>query len=176
MTDVVITGGLYGANIGNQQFTMRNLVISNAVTAISQIWNWGWTYQGLSLSNCTTAISISNGGAGNQLVGSVNILDSTIQNCPTFVDTAWQSSTLSTGSLIMENINLKNVPVAVNGVSGTVLAGSTGSTTIGAWGQGHKDRPTSKAPSLRPRARVLCLLVDRTGISPNPSLNMRNHQ
>ncbi|KAK4865561.1 hypothetical protein LT330_009349 [Penicillium expansum] len=141
MTDVVITGGLYGANIGNQQFTMRNLVISNAVTAISQIWNWGWTYQGLSLSNCTTAISISNGGAGAQLVGSVNILDSTIENCPTFVDTAWQSSTLSTGSLILENINLKNVPVAVKGVSGTVLAGSTGSTTIGAWGQGHKYTP-----------------------------------
>ncbi|KAJ5823632.1 hypothetical protein N7447_005972 [Penicillium robsamsonii] len=139
MTDVTITGGLYGANVGNQQFTMRNIVISNAVTAISQIWDWGWTYQGLLISDCTTAVSISNGGAGAQLVGSVNILDSTIKNCQNFVETAWQSSDLSTGSLILENIDLNNVPVAVKGVSGTVLAG--GSTTISAWGQGHKYTP-----------------------------------
>lgn len=141
MTDVVITGGLYGANVGNQQFTMRNIVISKAVTAISQIWDWGWTYQGLVIMDCTTAVSISNGGAGSQLVGSVNIIDSTIQNCPTFVETAWQPSTYSTGSLILENIALSNVPVAVKGVSGTVLAGSAGSMTIGAWGQGHKYTP-----------------------------------
>ncbi|KAJ5503889.1 hypothetical protein N7463_006763 [Penicillium fimorum] len=139
MTDVTITGGLYGANVGNQQFTMRNIVISNAVTAISQIWDWGWTYQGLLISDCTTAVSISNGGAGAQLVGSVNILDSTIKNCQNFVETAWQSSDLSTGSLILENIDLNNVPVAVKGVGGTVLAG--GSTTISAWGQGHKYTP-----------------------------------
>ncbi|KAJ5169876.1 uncharacterized protein N7500_002659 [Penicillium coprophilum] len=139
MADVTITGGLYGANVGNQQFTMRNIVISNAVTAISQIWDWGWTYQGLLISDCTTAVSISNGGAGAQLVGSVNILDSTIKNCQNFVETAWQSSDLSTGSIILENIDLNNVPVAVKGVSGTVLAG--GSTTISAWGQGHKYTP-----------------------------------
>ncbi|KAJ6110142.1 hypothetical protein N7486_002377 [Penicillium sp. IBT 16267x] len=142
ITDVTITGGLYGANVGNQQFTMRNLVISNAVTAISQIWNWGFTYQGLVLTNCTTGISISNGGAGAQLVGSVNILDSTIQNTPTFVATVWQSSSYSNGSLILENVALSNVPVAVKGLSGTVLAGSTGSTIIGAWGQGHKYTPS----------------------------------
>lgn len=147
ITDVTITGGLYGANLGNQQFTMRNLVISDAVTAISQIWNWGFTYQGLVLTNCTTGISINNGGAGAQLVGSVNILDSTIQNTPTFVNTVWQSSSYSNGSLILENIALSNVPVAVNGISGTVLAGSTGSTTISAWGQGHEYTSTSSGPA-----------------------------
>lgn len=143
MTDVTITGGLYGANIGNQQFTMRNLAISDAVTCISQIWDWGWTYQGLTLSNCGTAISISNGGVGAQLVGSVNILDSTIQDSSTFVATAWESSTSTNGSLILENIVLDNVPVAVKGPTGTVLAG--GSTTIHAWGQGHKYTPEGPA-------------------------------
>ncbi|KAJ5679840.1 CAZyme family GH55 [Penicillium macrosclerotiorum] len=141
LTDITITGGLYGANIGNQQFTMRNLDISDAVTGISQIWNWGWTYQGLTLTNCTTAVSISNGGAGNQLVGSVTVLDSSIVDCSTFIDTAWKSSTFSNGSLILENIALDNVPVAVKGPSGTVLAGSSGTTTIAAWGQGHKYTP-----------------------------------
>ncbi|KAJ5606538.1 CAZyme family GH55 [Penicillium lagena] len=139
LTDITTTGGLYAMNVGNQQFTMRNLQISDAVTAISQIWDWGWTYQGLTLSNCTTGVSIANGGAGNQEVGSVNILDSTIQDCQTFVTTAWESSTSSNGSLILENITLDNTPVAVSGVSGTVLDG--GSTTISAWGQGHKYTP-----------------------------------
>ncbi|KAJ5976298.1 hypothetical protein N7481_010005 [Penicillium waksmanii] len=139
LADITITGGLYGANVGNQQFTMRNLVISDAVTGISQIWDWGWTYQGLTITNCTTAISVNNGGVGNQLVGSVVVLDSTIQDCSTFVTSAWQSSTSSNGSLILENIALENVPVAVKGPSGTVLAGGT--TTIGAWGQGHKYTP-----------------------------------
>jgi glucan 1,3-beta-glucosidase len=162
LSDVTITGGLYGANVGNQQFTMRNLVISNAVTAISQIWDWGWTYQGLVITNCQTAISISNGGVGNQLVGSVNILDSTITNCPTFVTTAWQSSTLSTGSLILENIALSNVPVAVKGASSTVLAGSTGTSTIAAWGQGHKytpSGPTNFQGSFTPPTRPSALLA-----------------
>lgn len=124
---------------------MRNLAISNSVTCISQIWNWGWTYQGVKLTNCGTAISINNGGAGNQLVGSAVVLDSTIRNCPTFLKTAWQSSTSSNGSLILENIALENVPVAVQGPSGTVLAGSSGSTTIRAWGQGHKYTPNGPA-------------------------------
>ncbi|KAJ5138320.1 Pectin lyase fold/virulence factor [Penicillium bovifimosum] len=162
MTDVTITGGLYGANVGNQQFTMRNIVIQNAVTAISQIWDWGWTYQGLHLINCQVGLSIENGGAGSQQVGSVNVLDSTIENCPTFVTTAWQSSTLSTGSLILENIDLNNVPVAVKGVSGTVLAGSSGSTTIAAWGQGHKytpNGPVNFQGSFTPPSRPSALLA-----------------
>lgn len=48
MNDLVFTGGLYGVNWGNQQFTVRNLTFSNAVTAISQIWDWGWTYKNIS--------------------------------------------------------------------------------------------------------------------------------
>lgn len=164
LTDVVITGGLYGANVGNQQFTMRNLAISNAVTCISQIWNWGWTYQGLTLSNCSTAaISISNGGPGAQLVGSVNILDSTIQNSPSFVNTAWQRSPSTNGSLILENIVLNNVPIAVKGPSGTALAGGT--RTIRAWGQGHQYTPQGPANlhgPITPPTRPSALLASGT--------------
>lgn len=39
MNDLVFNGGLYGLNVGNQQFTMRNLTFNNAVTAINQIWD-----------------------------------------------------------------------------------------------------------------------------------------
>ncbi|KAJ9354921.1 pectate lyase superfamily protein-domain-containing protein [Paecilomyces variotii] len=142
LSDVTITGGLYGANIGNQQYTMRNLTISNAVTGISQIWNWGWTYQGLSISNCTTAFSMNAGGTSDQAVGSVNIIDSTISDCSVFVTTAWTTSgsPASGGTLMLENINLSNTPVAVNSTSGTVLEGGT--TTIASWGEGHKYTPS----------------------------------
>lgn len=87
MADLDIEGGLYGMNIGNQQFTMRNIKISKAVIGISQIWNWGWLYSGLSISDCGTAFSMINGYLSNKLeVGSVVIIDSEITNCPRFVD------------------------------------------------------------------------------------------
>lgn len=86
MVDVETIGGLYGLNVGNQQYTMRGVKISKAVTGISQIWNWGWLYQGLTISDCTTAVSMKNLDQGKQLVGSLVIVDSEISNCQTFVD------------------------------------------------------------------------------------------
>jgi glucan 1,3-beta-glucosidase len=163
ITDVTIIGGLYGANMGNQQYTMRNLEISNAVVGISQIWNWGWTYQGLAITNCSTAFNMSNSGSSAQLVGSVNIIDSTITGSPVFLQTAWTTGSLppAAGSLYLENVQLNNVPVAVQGPAGTVLQGSAGSTTIGAWGQGHKytpSGPTTFQGALTPATRQNTLL------------------
>ncbi|OCK96142.1 glycoside hydrolase family 55 protein [Cenococcum geophilum 1.58] len=167
MSDVTVTGGLYGANIGNQQFTMRNLVISNAIVGISQIWDWGWTYQGITISSCTTAFSMISGGSSAQNVGSVNIIDSTITGCSVFVDTVWttSSSPATAGSLILENVVLNNVPTAVHGTSGTILAGTTGSMTITSWGQGHKytpNGPTTWQGSFTPVSRPGALLASGT--------------
>lgn len=53
MNDLVFYGGLKAAVFGNQQFTVRNLTIFNAVTAVSQIWDWGWTYQVRHLQPCS---------------------------------------------------------------------------------------------------------------------------
>jgi glucan 1,3-beta-glucosidase len=87
MADLDISGGKYGLNIGNQQFTMRNIKISKAVIGISQIWNWGWLYSGLSISDCSAAFQMINGYDVEKLqVGSVVIIDSEITNCPIFVD------------------------------------------------------------------------------------------
>lgn len=143
MADLDIEGGKYGMNIGNQQFTMRNVKISKAIVGISQIWDWGWLYSGLSISDCGTAFSMTNGAdAGKLEVGSVVIIDSEITNCPTFIDQAWTRTTspIAAGQLVIENIKLSNVPVAVKGPGGaTVLAG--GSITIGTWGQGNRYTP-----------------------------------
>jgi glucan 1,3-beta-glucosidase len=45
MSDLTFYGGKIGVVFGNQQFTTRNLIFYDAVTAISQLWDWGWTYQ-----------------------------------------------------------------------------------------------------------------------------------
>lgn len=156
--NIEIIGGQYGANIGNQQYTTRNLTISDSEVCISQIWNWGWTYQGLHLRNCGTAISMVNGGPGSQTVGSVIVTDSQIKDCRVFVDTVWEESKWSNGSLIIENVSLENVATAVQASNNTVLEG--GSRTIQAWGQGHTYNPSGPksvqgALQLPPRPKSL---------------------
>jgi hypothetical protein len=124
---------------GNQQYTVRNLTFYNAVTAISQIWDWGWTYTGISINNCTTGLNMAAGGRTAQSVGSVTFLDSTFTNTKVAIVTAHDSSSLpaTAGSLILDNIVLSNTPIAVQGPSGTTaLAG--GSLTISGWGEGHE--------------------------------------
>ncbi|RAR03803.1 glycoside hydrolase family 55 protein [Stemphylium lycopersici] len=164
MADLDITGGLYGMNIGNQQFTMRNVKISKAITGISQIWDWGWLYSGLQITDCGTAFSMANGGSAGKLeVSSVVIIDSEITNCQRFVDMAWTPNTTPTGAgqLIIENVRLNNVPNAVTRNGATVLAGGT--LTIQAWGQGNKYAPNLNGPqkfqgSISPVARPSSLL------------------
>lgn len=143
MTDMDITGGRFGINIGNQQFTIRNARISNTIIGINQIWDWGVTYQDLTITNCSTALSMRGGGPSAPSVGSVTIFDSKILDCPVFVDSAYLPGPKSAGSLILESIALGNVGVAVQGPNGTVLSGSNnGAETITAWGQGHKYDPS----------------------------------
>jgi len=145
MTELTFNGGNLGLQVGNQQFTMRDITFNNCVTAISQLWSWGWLYQGLKINNCKTGIDISAGGRGAQNVGSVTIIDSSITNTPVGVVTAFDSGSLpaTAGSLILENVAISNVGTSVQQAGGgTILGGTSGSTTITAWGQGHQYTPT----------------------------------
>jgi glucan 1,3-beta-glucosidase len=147
VTDLVISGGLNGVSFGNQQFTMRNLTINGAVTAINQLWDWGWTYKGISINNCGTGLSINaaNTTTGALAVGSIVLIDSDISNTPVGIVTGFNSTSIpvTANSLILENVAINNVPVVIQGPgSSTVLAGSTGQSTIAAWGQGHSYTPT----------------------------------
>lgn len=161
---MTFNGGLIGAQVGNQQFTMRNLVFNNCVTAISQLWDWGWIYQGISINNCQKGIDMSAVGSSGQTVGSVTLIDSSITNTPIGIITAYNppSSTPATaGSLIVENLALSNVPIAIQSGGNTVLAGTIGSTTIAAWGEGHEYTPAGPknfqgpfTPNSRPDSLV----------------------
>lgn len=149
MNDLTFNGGNIGLQIGNQQFSMRNLVFNNVVTAISQLWSWGWLYQGIQINNCQKGIDISAGGRTAQNVGSVTIIDSAFTNTPIGVVTAFDTTSLpnTAGSLILENVSINNVGVAVQQAGGTtLLVGTGGSLVIAGWGEGNQYGPTSTGP------------------------------
>lgn len=138
MTDLTFNGGAYGAQLGNQQYTMRNLDFNNpGIAAIQMLWDWDWTFMNLTVNTAPIGVDMSIGGSDDQAVGSVIIIDSAFTDVDVGVKTAYDSSSSDTtnGSLVLENVVLSNTPVAVQNDAGTVLAG--GSTTISAFAQGH---------------------------------------
>jgi glucan 1,3-beta-glucosidase len=145
LSDLTFTGGATGASMGNQQYTMRNLVFNNCGTAIIMLWDWDWTFQGITINNCGVGIDMSAGGSSGQQVGSMIVLDSAFNNVPVGVVTAYTPSASpdTAGSLILENVALSQVPVAVRSNGVDILPGTTGTTTIAAWGQGHAYTLTS---------------------------------
>lgn len=168
MSDLTFNGGATGASMGNQQYTMRNFVFKNCGTAIIMLWDWDWTFQGLTITDCTTGIDMSAGGTTDQAVGSVIVIDSTFSNVDVGIITAYTASGTpdAAGSLILENINLDNVPVMVQKDGSTVLAGTTGTTTVAGWGEGHSytltSGPTDFEGSITANSRPSALLGSGT--------------
>lgn len=124
--DVTFYGGLIGAQFGNQQFTMRNLTFIDCGTAIQQIWDWYWVYQGLTIINCGIGIDVRLPG-----IGSVVILDSFFYDTPLAISSNTSTSTpgsmQSQGSLILENVGFSNV-TSIFEDPDTVWSDSTGTT------------------------------------------------
>ncbi|KAI9763844.1 MAG: hypothetical protein M1840_009028 [Geoglossum simile] len=143
MNDLVFYGGLRGASIGSQQFTMRNITFNNSVTAIYQLWDWGWTYKSIYINNCSIGIDITALGTGGQEVGSITLFDSTISNTAVGISTAHTLSQTGTRrSMFLENVQLNNVPIAIQGAGPTtILPGTAGLGAIPGWGQGHAYTP-----------------------------------
>ncbi|KAF6765075.1 glycoside hydrolase family 55 protein [Ephemerocybe angulata] len=135
MGDLTFSGGKYGMWVGNQQFTVRNVVINNAQTAVYMQWNWGWTFQRIQVNNCKVGFDLFT-SASTQGVGALAIIDADITNTPIFLRTAQSSSTNLTGSLALENIDLINVPIAVSTSSGEVILHG-GTKLIDSWVQGN---------------------------------------
>jgi glucan 1,3-beta-glucosidase len=152
MTDLIFNGGNYGFNVGNQQFTTRNLTFNNVDTAINQLWDWGWTYKSVSINNCRVGLNISAGGPSAVNVGSITLLDSEINNTPIGIVTSRTDSSepAAAGSLYLENIKLNNVGTAVLGPNGTYLPGSSGPLVIAAWADGHRYLPQGPVEARGP--------------------------
>ncbi|KAI2616852.1 glycoside hydrolase family 55 protein [Hypoxylon sp. NC1633] len=164
LNDLVFYGGLYGAVFGNQQFTVRNLTFNNAVTAIYQLWDWGWTYKSITVNNCTVGLDMATRGS-SETVGSVTFFDSSFTNTKIAfnVSRSTKSTPTTGGSLAIENVALKNVPTAIQygPTKSKLLAGTTGSTIIASWVSGNVYSPTgpkTTAGAITPPTRPAVLV------------------
>ncbi len=136
MSDLTFRGGRYGAYVGNQQFTFRNSSFENCQTAITQAWNWGWSYHNIRITNCSLGLDMRtspNPESGSQGAASILAYDWQLSN----VDTAFQILTPDSGTLILDNIAIENVGAAVTtGDGSTLLDGSDEADVIESWVQG----------------------------------------
>lgn len=115
--DLTFYGGRYGAQFGNQQYTMRNLTFIGSRVGIQQLWDWGWTYKSLNFIGCEIGINMS-----SSTVGSVTILDSKFTNVGTVLVTGRNlTSTAGQGSLIIEAVEFVNVDTVLRGQGGTTV-------------------------------------------------------
>ncbi|KAJ7837005.1 glycoside hydrolase family 55 protein [Mycena olivaceomarginata] len=127
MGDLDFHGGKFGMWVGNQQFTVRNITISDAQTAILGVWG------GVTINNCSVGFDLLGG------VGAEAIVDAVVSDTPIFVRSAAPSNGSLVGSLVLNNIKLNNVSTAVGVVGGEdVLCGAPNTTiTIDSWVQGN---------------------------------------
>ncbi|KAJ6540959.1 pectin lyase fold/virulence factor [Mycena sp. CBHHK59/15] len=92
----------------------RNVTANNAQTGILAAWNWGWTFQAVTFNNCSSKPACC--GGGNYRRDGVEY--------PIFLRTSANSGQLD-GSLVLNNIQLTNVPTAIGLFSGDVLLAGT---------------------------------------------------
>jgi len=129
LNDLVFRGGLVGAKLGNQQYTARNLQFYGCGTAISQLWDWGWTYKSLLVQDCGVGIDMVDTNTA-----SLVILDSKFVRVPTAITSKRNGASTSpkaAGSLIMENCVFDQVSKILVAPDGTVLSGNAkGSVSV----------------------------------------------
>ncbi|OIW28355.1 pectin lyase-like protein, partial [Coniochaeta ligniaria NRRL 30616] len=138
LSDLYFYGGNFGAYLGNQQFTSRNLLFHSCLTAIQIHWDWAWTMQGITIigrgtssGNPSTGITIVGGG-----VGSFILLDSTMSQLTLGISTTLLAE--NSTSLLLQNFAMSNVVVAVqDSARGTAMLAGGASVSISSWGFGN---------------------------------------
>ncbi|KAH9934691.1 glycoside hydrolase family 55 protein [Fomitopsis serialis] len=145
MGDLVFNGGKYAMWLGNQQFTVRNVTMNNCQTAVYMAWNWGWTFQDVTINDCEVGFDVTTGGLtkATQTAGSMAIIDATASNTPVFYRTSEASNGTLAGSIVLNNIVLNNVSAAVSVLNHTEALLEGGTMTIDSWGQGNVYSGTS---------------------------------
>ena len=140
MGDLIIKGGNIGLDVGNQQFTVRNVSIDGSNTGVKMTWNWGWNFQGITIRNAKVGFDVKTGSDvddKDQGVGGVAVMDGIVSDTPVFYRSSRSSTTLR-GSIVLSNIKLTNVQSVVAILGGeTILRGSKGEMTVDTWVQGN---------------------------------------
>ncbi|KAF7368475.1 Glucan 1,3-beta-glucosidase [Mycena venus] len=138
MSDLTFDGGAFGMWISNQQFTIRNVKITNAVSAIYQLWNWGFTWQNIQISNCQVGFDLHTGGLtlDTQSAAGVLIVDSKISSTGIGIRFSTSQPSSLAGSIVLDNVAFSGITTAnIQDSSGTVLAANA--APVGKWFQGN---------------------------------------
>uniref|UniRef100_A0A0W0FZR5 Rhamnogalacturonase A/B/Epimerase-like pectate lyase domain-containing protein n=1 Tax=Moniliophthora roreri TaxID=221103 RepID=A0A0W0FZR5_MONRR len=132
MGDLVFNGGKYAI------FTVRNVTMNGSQAAVFAVWNWGWTFQGITINNCSVGFDIATGGLTleTQTVGAEAIIDAVVTDTPIFIRTSKPSNGSLAGSLVVNNARLNNVPIAVGVLDGPIVLPG-GTISIDTWVQGN---------------------------------------
>ncbi|KAJ7793358.1 pectate lyase superfamily protein-domain-containing protein [Mycena olivaceomarginata] len=190
MADLTINGGAFGLWISNQQFTIQNVKITNADTAIFQQWNWGFTFKNIVISGCRIGFGLNTNGQteATQSAGSVTILDSSISASVAAVQTNTDQSVKLGGALMLQNVDLNGSPVGVvDGANNMFLQGGgtvnqfiLGNEYSGNSSTGQYNKAASPGPDLP--SQLLDASSSNNGVffrtrpqyenySPSPSVN-----
>ncbi|KAJ0379859.1 hypothetical protein COL26b_002012 [Colletotrichum chrysophilum] len=132
LADITFTGGNFGIYAGSQQFTAQRLTFNGCNTAVQIIWDWGWVWKGITVTDSSTGFRLVNdGGDGN--VGSAAFMDTSFTNVKQAIVVAPPSSTPATGStgLLLDNIGFSGVSQGVADTTGKTLL--DGSSSVLSW-------------------------------------------
>ncbi|KAH8927659.1 glycoside hydrolase family 55 protein [Atractiella rhizophila] len=136
-SDITVRGGGRAIDIGNQQFTIRNLKVYNADIAVYAVWNWGFTWIGTVIENCRIGWYVQTGSTqAAQTVQGEYFLDTTATNVVVLVQTSTDITGNSAGSIILDNAKVSNVQFAVQAVNGVTSLQGPGTGTIDLWVRG----------------------------------------
>jgi len=153
MSDLSFCGGRFGAWLGNQQFTVRNLRFEHCQTAIYQHWNWAWTYVDIHINHCMVGIHVAAMQPDRQGVGSLVLSDWHAEHTGTLVQLERQRS----GRLVLEHVRTEHVPQTVAERDGpSLLAPSAGSTghSVDMWLHTPEWTGAPPVPLRRPASMV----------------------
>ncbi|KAK4506055.1 hypothetical protein PRZ48_004020 [Zasmidium cellare] len=162
-SDLTFSGGGNCMFVGSQQFTSRNLKFTNCGTAIFMNWNWGWTFNNISIEGGSgqTGMDMSVNPA-NQSVGSVVLSDSKVSGVEYGVKTSYGGNGTGNvpatgGTLLLINVDFAGTQNAVYQVpqTKTILEGNKivdhwaqGNSYVGNGKQQISAGPISNAPKL----------------------------
>jgi len=124
VSDLEFQGGAIGWRVGSQQYTARGLKFTNCVTSIQMVWDWGFNWQDIEVNGGSIALNISGkGGLTGQGIGSISLIDSSINNVPIGILTR-KSSAGDAPNIVIDNTAFTGVNAPVQVENGdTLLSG-----------------------------------------------------
>ncbi|KAK8044972.1 exo-1-3-beta-D-glucanase [Apiospora rasikravindrae] len=116
MGECSFNGGAYGIYGGNQQYTVRSFSFHEQTkAAICLIWDWGWTWSNLFITDTPIGILLLNpDDKSAQPAGSIYVMDSSFASVGAVLHANAQSKTILDSSIItLDNIGVADVGAMV---------------------------------------------------------------